>query len=203
MSMYFLNLYKFQPTKQQLCSKPDVLLNTPIGMAAANGQLDVVRLLMKDRRVDAHDFGEYALREAIQGGHQRVAEVLVMDSTIGWAIGYAQSQHKEGRTDKAMVDYLIELENTRKHRLAVDVDLTGDLQLLNKGLKKVASKKHKKKLKVKKTSTTSGAGKSDDKPGGNANAKSGERSKSASKSKTKSKSKAKSSSSKQTTKVTG
>jgi hypothetical protein len=142
-----------------------VLLNTPIGMAAANGQLDIVRLLMKDRRVDAHDYAEYALRQAILNGHQRVAAALVMDSTILWAIGFAQSQPEP---DRRMIDFLIDLENTRKHVLAVDTDLTGDHQLLTKGVRTkgglktptTSNKKHKakkKKMKMKKTATASGS----------------------------------------------
>ena len=84
---------------------PSFHLNYCIGFASEIGHLDIVNVLMKDRRVDPSDSFNYSIKYACEKGHVDVVKLLLTDK----------------RVNPASDDYAIQMAFINKHEDVIDV----------------------------------------------------------------------------------
>ena len=61
---------------------PSYYDNWPIGFASFNGHVEIVKVLLKDKRVDPSDKENIAIRLASMNGHLEIVKALLKDSRV-------------------------------------------------------------------------------------------------------------------------
>ncbi|KAJ3220808.1 hypothetical protein HK099_004007 [Clydaea vesicula] len=68
----FLSLGLNPAVDNQICIK----------LSSENGQFEVVRLLLKDKRIDPSHAGNFAVNKAIENGHLKVVNLLLENKKV-------------------------------------------------------------------------------------------------------------------------